>query len=241
MVIIFTAKTVMLKRYLFLLPFLCFATGYFLSSLMLHQPYIIAPALVGTSIADACHIASQHDIAIKLLGDTHDATVPPGTILRQTPHAGQRIKPYQPLYVLVSKHQAYTLAPTLIGTDVHALTTLSAQYPIKIHHMSSIQPRGLCFAQTPLPNEPITHNQLIAYVSAGNTKPIIWPNFTGQLVQDVLALLETQSAHADITHTRAQPHYHTCQDCRVVYQNPRPGCLLSLDSHAMPTIHLQVE
>jgi beta-lactam-binding protein with PASTA domain len=229
------------QKYLFLFPFICFATGYFLSSLLLHQPYVIAPPLVGTSIADACHIASHHGIAIKLLGEKEDAAVPPGTVLRQTPHAGQQIKSYQPLYLLVSKQTAYAQAPALIGTDIRTLTELSSHVPIKIHHINSIQARGLCFAQTPLPNEPITNNQIHVYVSAGNAKPVIWPSFTGQLVQDVLALLEAQSLRADIIHTHMQPHYHRCQDCRVIYQNPRPGCLLNLDSRALPSIQLQVE
>ena len=230
-----------IKNYLFLLPFVCFTAGYFISSLIVQQPPIIAPSLVGTSIAQACQIASHHDIAIKLLGEKEDNTVPPATVLRQTPGPGQAIKPYQSIYVLLSKQQEYTKAPDLIGMHIDKIPPVLSNTQIKTYPISSIHPREICFAQTPRPYEPITNNIIIVYVSADTKKPIIWPCFTGQLVQDVVALLDTHAIHADITHTRLQSHHHTCHDCRVVHQNPRPGSLLSLDSRKAITIQLQVE
>jgi len=230
-----------IKNSLFLLPFICFSTGYFISSLIVQQPYIVTPSLVGVSIAQGCVIASRHDVTIKLLGDKEDKDVPAGTILRQTPQAGHLIKPHQSIHVLISKQQALPHAPHIIGMYKEALMVLDNSSPIKIYEVPSIHPTGICFAQIPLPDELITHNNVIAYIAAGNTKPIIWPCLTGQLVQDVLALLETHTITIDLIHTYPKPHYHRCQDCRVIHQNPRPGSLLVLDPRKPMTIQLQVE
>lgn len=230
-----------IKNYLFLLPFIFFATGYVVSSLLVQQSAIVAPSLVGLSIAQACALTSRHDLTIKLLGDKEDTDVPAGTVLRQIPQAGNLIKPYQSMHVLISKQPALPCAPRLIGMHKSALASTTATAQIKIYEVAGMHQTGICFAQTPLPDEPITNNTLIAYVSAGNVKPIIWPCLTGQLVQDVLALLEMHAVTVDLIHTHPQPHYHRCQDCRVVHQNPRAGSLVILDSHNPLTIQLQVE
>jgi hypothetical protein len=230
-----------IKNSLFLLPFICFATGYFISSLIVQQPYIVTPSLVGVSVAQACVIASRHEVTIKLLGDKEDNDVPAGTVLRQTPQAGNLIKPHQSIHVLISKQQALPRAPHIIGMHQKALLSIDNSSPIKIYAVPCIHPTGICFAQTPLPDELITNNNLIAYISVGTAKPIIWPCLTGQLVQDVLALLETHAITIDLIHTYPVPHYHRCHDCRVIHQNPRPGSLLILDSRKPMTIQLQVE
>ncbi len=220
---------------------MCFTLGYIICSYVLQPAYLTAPTLVGNPIAHACTLASHHNIAIKLLGDKEDNTVPPGTVLQQIPIAGQIIKPSQPIHVLVSTQQECPRVPSLIGLHRNIITSLQKTPPIIIHEVQSVHPTGTCFAQTPLPDHPLTEPTIIAYVSAGNIKPIIWPCFTGQLVQDILALLETYTIHIDIIHTYQQPHYHRCEHCRVIDQHPRPGTLLILDSRKPLTIQLQVE
>ena len=111
----------------------------------------------------------------------------------------------------------------------------------KIYTLPSIYPKGLCFAQIPLPQEPIEDTMLTLYVSGGNKKPILWPDFRQLPVSDVTNFLRTHAIEASVIHEHACLPNHTCASCIVTDQRPLAGSLISLDPQKPCAVQLQVQ
>lgn len=179
---------------------------------------------------------------MRLLEEKEDACLPTGTIISQTPQAGHTIKPYQSLFVLVSKKPSRVHAPHCLhktGSDVQSLLQ-SQNIRAKIYTLPSIYPKGLCFAQIPLPQEPIEDTMLTLYVSDGNKKPIIWPDFRQLLVSDVINFLNTHTIEATVVHEYLVPANHICTSCTITDQRPLVGSLIMLDPQKPCVVQLQV-
>ena len=52
-------------------------------------------------------------------------------------------------------------------------------------------------------HEPLEKNRLILYISSGNNKPIIWPDFTGMPLQHVVEFLDNYNIEPHIIHDDA--------------------------------------
>src|SRR3972149_1541199 len=63
----------MIKNYLWTLPFLLFITGYIGIQLLLAQPEVETPSLVGNSIHDAITLLSHNNLNARILSEKEDA------------------------------------------------------------------------------------------------------------------------------------------------------------------------
>ncbi len=233
----------MQNRYLTLVPFACFFGGYIVVSYVMDTPSLVTPTLVGSSLLNACETTSAHGLALKIVGHKQTLESPPGTILEQTPIAGSQIKIRQSMYVIICQEPEPIRAPNLIGlhnTNIENNQQEQA-YKIKLHQVPSPYPGGICIAQYPAPGDPIAQSQLIAYISQKNSKPIIWPNFTGALVTDVRSFLRTHNIEPSCIHHYPQLEHHQCIDCRVTHQHPVAGSLLTLNTDKPVHVQLQVK
>lgn len=210
---------------------------------LFHAPEFATPSVVGKNIHEAFAIVSAHNLNARLLEEKEDPYLPSGTVISQSPQAGQKIKPYQSLFVLLSKKPSQIYAPhCLHKTDSDILSTLQThKIRAKIYTLPSIYPKGFCFAQIPLPQEPIEDSLLTLYVSGGNKKPIIWPDFTQLPVSDVTDFLHTHAIEASIVHEYPCLSNHTCTSCIVTDQRPLAGSLISLDPQKPCVVQLQVQ
>ncbi len=168
-----------IKNFLWTLPFISFLGGYFILYNAIHVKEIIAPPVVGKTVEQALTILSHHNLNMRLLAKKNEANLPEGTILRQTPPAGQKIKPRQSIFLVVSKKPPIGIAPDFVNKKLTEINNQLAPTSIRprIYYVSTVYPSGTCFAQHPQSGEPIKNNRLLLYISAGDNKPIIWPNF----------------------------------------------------------------
>ena len=209
---------------------------------LFHVPEFATPSVVGKNIHEAFAIVSAYNLNARLLEEKEDPYLPAGTVISQTPQAGQKIKPYQSLFVLLSKKPSQIHAPHCLHKTDSDIVSLLQTHKIraKIYILPSIYPKGLCFAQIPLPQEPIEDSMLTLYVSGGNKKPIIWPDFRQLPVLDVTNFLRTHTIEATIVHEYPCLPNHTCASCVVTDQRPLAGSLLSLDPQKPCVVQLQV-
>jgi beta-lactam-binding protein with PASTA domain len=96
----------------------------------------------------------------------------------------------------------------------------------------------MCFAQSPQPDEPLEKNRVILYVSSGNNKPIIWPDFIGQSIETVTTLLDMHSIKPYIIDDTI--HSHTNKERIVIDQRPLAGTLLTLDEKKPLSVQLRI-
>lgn len=230
-----------LKNFLWLAPFFSFIFGYLVMQKILHIPETLTPALVGKQIHTVLPLITQHNLNIRLIDQKEEADLPEGIILNQTPAAGTAIKQNQPVFLVTTKKPVALRAPQCIGIHADELyKQLQAQgIQPRMYYLPHPYPNNLCFAQSPQPNEILEKNRIIIYVSAGNNKPIIWPDLTHNPLQEVVDFLSMYNIQPDIIFDTLHSN-SLQQDYTVIDQRPFAGTLLTLDENKPLSVQLRV-
>jgi beta-lactam-binding protein with PASTA domain len=229
------------KNYLWLAPFLSFVAGYCIMQRLFRAPESITPHLVGKQIHEILPLITQHNLNIRLIDHKEEADLPEGIILNQTPQGGTTIKPNQPLFIVTTKKPLAIRAPQCIGISVDELTPLlqTADIHPRIYHVPHPYPENICFAQSPQTNEPLEKNRLILYISSGNNKPIIWPDFIGIPLQQATDFLDNYNIEPHIIND-SPVKYYTGIEYTVTDQRPFAGTLLTLDENKPLSVQLRI-
>ncbi len=206
-----------------------------------HVEYIETPSLVGKNINESFVILSAHNLNPRLLGQNEEPELPEGTILRQTPYPKQKIKSHQSIFLVVSKKPPTKQAPHCVNKSVDEINHLIPKtIRIDSHQVPSTYPINRCFAQFPAPSEALDNNQLTLYISAGNNKPIIWPDFTHKEIQEVTNFLQKYQIKPHVIHYHPPKPNHVCKTCHIIEQRPLAGSLISLDNTKNISVQLRV-
>ena len=227
------------KYFLWIFPFFFFLVGYFSISFFYRNNEIQTPSIVGKDIHSAASILSSKNLNLRIIKDKEDPALEQGTVLSQEPRIGRKIRPNQTVFVTVSKAPALVPAPNLIGKQNDQVTTCLKKQNIrsKSYNIVCEQQKDLCIAQIPSENEPLPEKKIILYKSAGNTKPIIFPNLKGKPVQNVLDFLNEYEIQAQVIHAHPTSSNHTCSQCTVQHQKPLAGSLINFG----PEINVQLQ
>lgn len=235
-----------LSNYFWLLPFFCFIAGYLVLQRMYSVDQMATPSLLGKQLPDAVAELSADNLNIRLIDQKEDPDLPQGTILSQTPAAGQKIKPHQAIHVVISKQQQKKICPSLIAktaSDIQAeLTELKIRN--KSYFVPSTQPINTCIAQFPSAGQVLDEPRVITYLSAGNEKPVLMPDLKGKSVAQATAFFQQhpETTKLEIIHTSQQPSDHTCgEQCIIIDQRPLAGSLEQPSSKKPLLVQLQVK
>lgn len=206
-----------------------------------HADEMPTPSLVGTQLHDAFTVLSQHNLYPRILREKEDSDIPAGTILSQTPAPATRIKPQQSVFLVISKPAPLPRAPNCINASKKSILTQAQARNIrtKLYSLPSIYPVDHCFAQYPSANQVVTDNTMIVYLSAGNKKPVLLPNFKQLTVAQAREHVLNQPISIQPTHTSPTP-YHDCSSCIIVDQRPLAGSLITLDDAKPLQLNVQV-
>ena len=232
------------NSYFWLIPFISFVFGYYLVSLVYQSPVSKTPSLVGTSLQDAVLQTSELNLNIRIVGHKQETDLPEATIMSQMPQAGTAIKANQALYCVISEKPAIPHVPHLLKKNKEAVIAELNKRGLrfKIFYTESILPLDTCVAQWPNSGtQGDVTKSVIMYLSAGSNKPIIWPDFKGMPLPDVLEFLAIQGISPIVNHTTLLEPGHVCgYDCLVVDQRPVAGSILALNSNKNLQVQLQV-
>ena len=91
----------------------------------------------------------------------------------------------------------------------------------------------------PEQQEFLEKNRIILYISMGDCKPIIWPNFVGQELTAVTTFLEQYTIKPYIIYDTV-PSSHT-REHTVTDQRPLAGTLLRLNDEKQLSVQLRVQ
>lgn len=231
-----------MKRFLWLTPFICFLVGYQSMRIMYHVDEIKTPSLIGLQLTDAFTILSHHNLNPRILQEKEDPDIPAGTILSQIPTTDSFIKPQQSVFLVVSKTPPIPRAPYCINRakDVISKDAAAQNIRTKFFALHSIYPTDRCFAQYPAHNDPVTDGTMIMYLSAGNHKPVILPNFKGLSLDEVREYLENHPVTIQASHNPAKSHTD-CSSCIITDQRPLAGSFVVLDERKPLQLHFQVK
>ena len=230
-----------IKNFLWMIPFLSFTLGYWIMRKIMHIPDIVIPHVVGKQIHTILPLITQDNLNLRLIEQKEEIDLPEGIILNQTPAAGTIIKQNQPLFIVTTKKPAVLRAPQCIGSSLDELYALLQTQDIspRIYYLPHLYTEKHCFAQSPQYNEPLENNKMILYISSGNNKPIIWPDFNHIPLEDVLDFLDYYHIKPYIINDCLSKDTVNTQ-YMIIDQRPFAGTLLTLDETKPLSVQLRI-
>lgn len=216
--------------FLWLLPFLCFFTGYYFVSRLIHVDAVETPAVVGLLLPDALKTMAMVQLHGQIIATKEEPDLPDGLVLDQTPSPGQLIKISQPIYLTISSRPVPNLAPQLVGLQKNKAEEIgrSQSFRIKFHELESNYPGEFCFGQYPASGEPVLDQTIDVYVSAGMTTTRIFPSCKSLPVAHVKEFCKQLGMSVQIFHDQFVSADHICTDCLVKDQKPLAGTLFDI-------------
>ena len=219
-----------IKQYLWTFPFLSFIFGYQFLSFITVSNNLPNPSIMGLPLAQAITILSDNNLNPRIMAEKEEPDLPEGTVLSQTPAAHQRVKPNQPIFLVVARKPKKIPAPSLLGTSVDEATLALHRVNVrpKTYELFSPAPKGTCVGQMPGAQEPVADKKMILYISAGKNPLMLFPSLKGALMSDVQTCLSSYNFTAKVFHTRPVEPDHQCSSCYVVDQKPLPGSIIDI-------------
>jgi len=223
-------KKIIMSKYLWLVPFLGFFVGYYgISRVAVEQREV--PSLLGLSLQKAMHLLATQQLAGHIVAEKEDEDLDPGTVLDQTPRAGQRMRRTQPVALVVTKRPDRLLAPICVGLTRAAVEEKLSKAPLvaEFHELESQSPRAVCIAQYPAPEaEIIQGTGMHIYISAGMSPIRLLPDFRAQLATTVVERCQELGIAVQLFHAYLVASDHVCATCRVCEQKPLAGSCINL-------------
>jgi beta-lactam-binding protein with PASTA domain len=227
--------------YLWLLPFLSFLSGYFITTLWYPIPTVTVPSLVGLNLYEGVTALSERGLTMRILSQKEDSTLSQGTIISQHPRAQAKVKAGQSLFCVISKQPALKSTPNVLGLSKEQITARLSQEHYNYKLFSFISPRSIahtCIAQFPPAHSPYTEKHMLIYVASTESKPIIWPNFVGSTIEEVKTFLAKYQITPKITVEDSLHENGNDAHALIIDQQPLAGSLITLDSENPPMVYL---
>ncbi|MBI5595891.1 MAG: PASTA domain-containing protein [Elusimicrobia bacterium] len=142
------------------------------------------PPVVGKSIAGALDILGPLNLAIMKEGSEFNSAVPIGSILRQRPPAGTRVREGKAIRVVVSQGGETVFAPAVSGLPLRNAEMLLRQGQLTLGEVSESYSlrleKGLVLSQDPAAESSVERNSLVNVVVSAGSPPeeiVLMPDF----------------------------------------------------------------
>jgi eukaryotic-like serine/threonine-protein kinase len=205
---------------LFLLSVL---SGYIAMSLTTERARIDVPIVVGLELKEAARQLREVGLQPRMAGEEYHGAFSKGTVVRQSPSGGLRLRKNSEVRLIISKGSDETLAPDLVGQALTQAQRLLAEHGLLLGHTARAHtslPAGVVIAQAPPAGFPMRRGSAVALLlSLGEEERFyVMPNLVGQREEEAVAILKEMGLEPRVT-------YETFpgQDRRVVIQDPSFG------------------
>lgn len=190
------------------------------------RPEVVVPKLEGLGLMDALNAASELNLSIKQDGVEFDETLPAGTILRQAPPSGMKVRAGRALQVVISKGGEAVFVPAIVGKQLAQAQGDLAVDGLQLGAVKEVFSLEVAaqhvVSQNPSSGTIVTRGALIdVEVSKGNPPPgaPIAPDFIGQRIGNARGWAEDVGVKVRMKEdVKAVGVSGT-----VVKQRPRPG------------------
>lgn len=214
-----------IRKAFWLFPFLAFGVGYFFLQFLITDHAVLTPTLLGKNILQATQICSELKLNLRIIAEKEVADVPAGTIIKQKPMVDKYIKQHQSIFIVMTKMPETMQSPDFVTKNSNFIEKSCQDLGIKnkTYLIESAYPKGQCFGQIPLPEQPLPSKKMSCYISAGNNQKYIFPHLIDQPLADVIDFLQKYEITCDVYYKDqkiAAPFHHQFM---VVNQKPLAG------------------
>lgn len=222
------------------LPFLFFIGGYIAFAYWFPYQVFICPMIIGLPIGDALESVAPYRVSLRIVDYRTDNSVPPLTILHQSPYPGTALKEGQAINVVLNKHNVDPKMPHCYGLFQTEIEDYIRNKGLFVYIPSCSDKPETIIAQSCLPDEWCTQKPIL-YVAKVVETPVLFPSFKGKRVEDVVDFLNHYGISSVVHHKQDRLlKNHDCAYCYVSDQQPYPGYgIKSLKD--MPSVHVYVD
>jgi len=232
-----------LTNFLWLIPFGCFALGYIAAHIFFRTETLKTPNTVGLPLAIAVENLSKHGIGVRICAHKPSTDVPEGTVLIQSPGAGQSIKTHQTVLLVIAEQPPLPKTPSFLGLSRDAAEKEATQQRISVLFVPIKHPAAtnICCAQSPTPGQPLSQPSMIVYYAEKTTSMVIWPSCSGKSVEEVLPWLEALNIRFEITtNSSCYDNKKKLLEASIIDQHPRAGTIMPNEPDKHPTVLLHL-
>lgn len=145
--VVYTMRIIALS----ILPFLCCIVGYIGMARMISSPDFVVPDLIGHSLPAGLSKLSEMHLCGYIVGEVEDEDSAVGTILKQAPKAGNKIKKVQSVGLFIVKKPKQPQAFFCIGKNPSEIAREAESLGVRLksHEIYLEGSLGSCYGQYP--------------------------------------------------------------------------------------------
>lgn len=170
---------------------IAFSVNQIMTTLLHSRPEVSVPKIEGKSIVDALQDVSAIDLSIQHESTDYDETLPAGTVIRQHPPSGMRVRAGRAIRVVISKGGQASFVPDVMGKRLaEAQSVLSAegiQLGAVSEAYSADLTKGMVLAQHPSSGTVVTRGSMVDLEISKGTPPSglpIAPDLVGKTADE---------------------------------------------------------
>jgi len=168
-----------------------FSINRIMIALLHSRPEVVVPRLEGKNLMDALGIVSPFDLSLQQEGTDFDESLPAGTVLRQYPPPGMKVRAGRAIRVLISKGGQLVFVPAIDGKPIaeaqSVLATDGLQMGAVSESYSTDFAKGTVISQSPSSGTVSTRGALIDVEISKGLPPVglpLVPDFFGKTPQE---------------------------------------------------------
>ncbi len=199
----------------------------------------IVPDLKGKSISAALDMISPLNLAMRKEGVEFNSNVPIGTVLRQIPPAGTKVREGKVLRVVISQGGEAVFVPTLTGLPLRNAEMLLRENQLALGQTTesySLQvEKGMVLSQDPKPESSVGRDSAVNIVISGGPPPgsvVLMPDFLRKDVGTATAWAEQSGVRLIVTKDMGSLFPYGV----VLSQTPQADAVVGADAKVRLTI-----
>jgi serine/threonine-protein kinase len=172
---------------LLLIVVIAFSINQVMVAVLHSRPEVTVPKIEGKNLTEALQVASNLDLSIQYEGTDFDQTLPAGTVLRQHPESGMKVRAGRPIRVVISKGGQASFVPDVAGKRLAEAQSVMAAEGIQLgavtESFSADVSKGAVLSQNPSSGTVVTRGAMVDLEVSKGPPPSglpLAPDFSGK-------------------------------------------------------------
>ncbi|MFQ5946305.1 MAG: PASTA domain-containing protein [Anaerolineae bacterium] len=180
-------------------------SGYIAMNLTLERDRIDVPVVIGLDLKEASRQVREVGLKPRMAGEEYHVAFPKGTVIRQSPSGGSRVRKNKEVRLTISRGSDETLAPDLVGRPLARAQRVLAEEGLLLGSTAKVHmslPAGEVVAQNPPAGFPVRRGSAVSLlISLGEEERFyVMPNLVGQREEEAIAILKEMGLEPRVTY-----------------------------------------
>ena len=203
-----------------------FSINQIMETLLHSRPEVAVPKIEGKSLVDALQTVSALDLSLQHESTDFDETLPAGTVIRQLPPPGMRIRTGRAVRVVISKGGQAAFVPDVMGKRLAEAQSMLANEGIQLGAVSESYSadiaKGMVLDQHPSSGTVVTRGAMVDLQISKGTPPSglpLAPDLGGKTPDDANQWAATAKVNVKVKEDKSAAG----KPGTIIRQEPPPG------------------